>query len=180
MKFRLGVTLFSLASMIPLWSFAADQTGAEATKKPISARVVDVADIENYTIGNIQVTYEDGTKDRWTTKGGAGDPRVAPDGTVGWTLYGPEYGNPDSYKTRPNGNIVICRRGTVLCRAESALPHVEEWSFTDGGTKFVLKSRGRHGPATVELFETDGGRLLASVPAYNENGLPAWAEPYSD
>lgn len=180
MKLRLGVTLLALASMIPLSSMAVDQTGAEATKKPVSVKVVDVADIETHTIGNIQVTYEDGTTDQWTTKGGAGDPRVAPDGTVGWTLYGSEHGDPASYTTRPNGNVVVCRRGKVLCRVESALPHVEEWDFIDGGAKFVLKSRGRHGPAKVELFETETGSLLAMVPAYSEDGLPKWAESYRD
>lgn len=180
MKHRLGFALLAWVSFIPICSFAVDQTGAEATKKPVSVKVVDVADIKDYTIGNIQVTYEDGTTDKWTTKGGVGEPRVAPDGTVGWTIYGPEYGNPAGYTTRPNSNVVICRAGRVLCRVESALPHVEEWDFIEGGTKFVLKSRGRHGPAKVELFETETGNLLAMVPAYSEDGQPKWAEPYRD
>ncbi len=166
--------------MVPLVTHGVDQTGAESTKKPVLAKVVDVAEIEHYTIGNIQVTYEDGTADRWTTKRNTGDPRVAPDGTVGWTIYGAEYGDAKSYTTRPNGTLVVCRQGRVLCRVESALPHVEGWDFIDGGAKFVLKSRGRHGPAKVELFETETGNLLAMVPAYSEDGQPKWAEPYRD
>lgn len=68
----------------------------------------------------------------------------------------------------------------MLCSVESALPHVEEWDFIEGGTKFVLKSRGRHGPAKAELFETETGSLLAMAPAYGEDGLSKLAETYRD
>lgn len=172
--------LFPILSLtLPLAVRAVDQTGAEAFKKPVSATVVDREKVENYDIGNIEVTYLDGTKDRWTTKGGAGDPRVAPDGTVGWTLYGPEVQIGTSFTLRPNGNLVICRAGKVLCRVEAGRLLIEEWGFEDGGEKFVLKTRGPRGPADVELHDTKTGELLATVEAFKED-LPRWAVPYRE
>ena len=158
---------------------AADQKGAEATKTPVKAVVVGAPRDAEPSIGNIQVTYQDGTTDRWTTKGNAGLPRVAPDGTVGWTVFGPETKIPASYTLRPNNHLVIFRDGKVLCRVEAGLMTVEEWDFIEGGAKFVVKTRGHHGPAAIELHDTVTGKLISSVKAFAEN-LPEWAVPYRD
>lgn len=159
---------------------AADQTGAETKKTPVSAQVVDAPQGDGPKIGNIEVTYADGTKDRWTTKGNTGDPRVAADGTVGWTVYGPETKIAASYTIRPNGTVVICRRGKVLCRVESARLNVEDWGFIADGAQFVLKTRGPHGPADIELHDTTTGKLLDTKPASTDEKLPVWAEPFRE
>lgn len=186
MKFIPALSLLLLAA--PLSVHAADQTGAESKKKPVSAKVVNAPKGDGPRIGNIEVTYADGTTDRWTTKGNTGDPRVAADGTVGWTIYGPKTPSryfeegvkiPEAYLYRPNTKIVICRKGKVLCRVEVGLFHVEEWGFTPDGEKFVVKTRGHHGPANLELRETTTGKLLAEIKAYEEK-LPGWAEPYRE
>jgi hypothetical protein len=71
--------------------FAGDQKGAERTKQPVAAEILaaPAATAEDPAVGNVEVTYADGTKDLWTTKGNCSLPRVAPDGTVGWTVNGP-------------------------------------------------------------------------------------------
>jgi len=161
-------------------SSAADQTGAEKTKRVVKAEVVANAKAENADkIGNIEVTYADGTKDRWTTKGDAGLPLVASDGKVGWTIYGPETKGAASYSVRANNTLVICQQGKVLCRAKTVLPFIEEWRFLDDGKQFAVKTRAAHGPATLELHETKTGQLLAAVKAADAK-LPKWAEPYRE
>jgi outer membrane lipoprotein-sorting protein len=159
---------------------AADQSGAEKSKSVASVEVVGTASAENAEkIGNVEVTYADGTKDRWTTKGDAGLALVASDGTVGWTVYAPETKIAASYKVRPNNTLVICRQGKVLCRAKTALPFIEEWRFVDDGKQFAVKTRAAHGPATLELHETKTGKLLATAKAADDQ-LPKWAEPYRE
>lgn len=66
-----------------------------------------------------------------------------------------------------------CRRLSV-CRTAS--PNIEETRWHRGQQQIVVKSRGNHGPATVQLFDTRSGRLEGSVMAYEiANGRPAWA-----
>lgn len=182
--FFLMKTSFSHLSLVAwlllqVTAAATDQKGAEATKTPVKAVVVGAPKDAEPSIGNIQVTYRDGTTDHWTTKGNAGLPRVAPDGTVGWTVFGPETKIPASYTLRPNNHLVIFRAGKVLCRVEAGLMTVEEWDFIEGGAKFVVKTRGHHGPATIELHDTVTGKLISSAQAFAEN-LPEWAVPYRD
>src|SRR6202035_4758654 len=78
--------------------FAGDQRGTENTKHPVSAEILaaNAAKASSHPInnpdpiGNVQVTYADGTKDLWTTKGDCSLARVGSDGTVGWTVNGSE------------------------------------------------------------------------------------------
>ena len=182
MKIPFAAVLTTLA-ITAVWCgrlAAEDQTGAEKAKVPVKAAVVGGVKWNDQAVGNIEVTYADGTRDRWTTKGNCGDPRVAADGTVGWTVYAAERpAATASYNIRPNGTVVMCRRGKVLCRVETLLGFAEEWGFADEGKRFVVKSRALHGPAKVELHETDTGKLVAEAEASAEK-LPAWAEPYRE
>jgi hypothetical protein len=75
--------------------------------------------------------------------------------------------------------MVMCLKGKVLCRVQAALGFVEEWNFTKDGKRFVVKSRALHGPATIELRETDTGKVVQSVQASDAN-VPAWAAPYRE
>ena len=159
---------------------AGDQTGAEKTKVPVKVAVVDAKKWNEQAVGNIEVSYADGTSDRWTTKGSCGQPRVAADGTVGWTVFEPERpAQTASYNIRPNGTLVICRKGKVICRAKAALGFIEEWGFLKDGKRLVVMSRALHGPATVELMETETGKVVEVVKA-SADKLPAWAAPYHE
>ena len=174
------VTILALVvgPLVPV--HAGDQAGAEKTKVPVRAAVVDAKQWNEQPVGNIEVGYADGTRDRWTTKGSCGQPHVAADGTVGWTVFEPERpAETASYNIRPNDTLVICPKGKVICRAKSALGFIEEWGFLKDGKRFVVKSRALHGPATVELMETETGKVVEVVKA-SADKLPAWAAPYHE
>lgn len=70
-------------------------------------------------------------------------------------------------------------RRVATCR--TAAPHVEETRFINGQKQIVVKSRARHGPAVVQLFDTRTGAERDAVMA-NEigNGQPAWAAGVED
>ena len=61
----------------------------------------------------------------------------------------------------------------------SAKGFIEGWGFTRDGGHVVIKSRGAHGPATIELFPLRNGPPAESVQAYEKN-LPDWAAPFAD
>jgi hypothetical protein len=161
--------------------FAGDQRGAEGTKRPVAAAILVAGAVtaDNSAVGNVQVTYADGTKDLWTTKGNCSLARVAPDGTVGWTVNGSEIRVNSADMMRPNGRLVLCRKGKVMASIRSGRAFIEKWTFNDNGSQLVLVTRGAHGPADIELHDTATGGLIQSVPAYGEN-LPESARPYAE
>jgi len=160
--------------------FAGDQTDAERTKQPVAVAIlVAGATTADVPIGNVQVTYADGTKDLWTTRGNCSLADVAPDGTVGWTVNGSEIRVNSADMMRPNGTLVLCRKGKVLASIRSGRAFIEKWAFNANGSQLVLVTRGSHGPADIELHETATGRLIQSVRAYAGN-LPEWARPYAE
>src|SRR5271165_3238122 len=69
--------------------------------------------------------------------------------------------------------------GRVVANLESAKGFIEGWGFTRDGGHVVIKSRGAHGPATIELFPLRNGPPAESVQAYEKN-LPDWAAPFAD
>ena len=166
---------------------AADQRGAENTKQPASVEIVAANAAKasphpignSNPIGNVQVTYTDGTKDLWTTKGNCSLAQVGSDGAVGWTINGPEVQINSADWMRPNGTLVLCRHGKVIAQIKSGKAFIEQWQFLENGTRLVLLTRGAHGPADIELHDADTGKLIESVQASGGN-LPAWAKPYGD
>ena len=134
-------------------------------------------------IGNVEVTYADGTKDRWTKKGNCGQAHVAADGTVGWTIYDAERHPPTvSYTVRNNYRLALCRRGRITARIHSWLGFIEDRRFLDGGRQIALRARGLHGPAQIERHDSATGQLLEGIPAFasDPSSLPAWAKPFVD
>ena len=160
--------------------FAGDQTDAERTKQPVAVAIlVAGATTADVPIGNVQVTYADGTKDLWTTKGNCSWAGVASDGTVGWTVNGSEIRVNSADMMCPNGRLILFRKGKVLASIRSGRAFIEKWAFNANGSQLVLVTRGSHGPADIELHETATGRLIQSVRAYAGN-LPEWARPYAE
>lgn len=165
--------LFSMVATM----FAIDQTGAESAKKPVSASIQALSGKHAADpVGNVKVTYEDGTTDHWTTKGNCGQTRVAPDGTVGWVIYGPEVEGAASYKLRPHHEIVLCRKGKIVARLESPQPFIEEWQFQKSGTQVACSAMFAHGKAYYTLFDAATGKVVAEVTA-TDNVIPDWARP---
>jgi hypothetical protein len=75
------------------------------------------------------------------------------------------------------GSVIIREGSRTLTSFRTARPNIEETRWYQGQQQIVVKSRGNHGPATVELFESRTGRKLGTVMAYElANGGPAWAK----
>jgi hypothetical protein len=159
---------------------AVDQQGAEKTKRPVSASVEPAGGKEDW-IGNVVVTYADGTKDRWTTKGNTTLPKVSANGTVGWVVVEPPVGSANfSYKLRPRREIVVCHQGKIVGRIRSAKAFIEEWRFVEGQILHcAVMSRQSHGPAKIELIVAQTGQVVDSVDAFIEQEkLPPWARGF--
>ena len=157
---------------------AADQTGAESVKKPVSASIQPARAVENggEPIGNVLVTYEDGTTDLWTTKNNCGQALVSPTGVVGWVIYEPETQVAASYQMRPCRTMVLCRRGKIVARLHSSTPFIQEWQFQENGSKVAVAAMFTHGKLFYTLYEAATGKILAQATATDET-IPAWAIP---
>jgi hypothetical protein len=156
---------------------------AEKFKVPVQAAVVRNQSLPpEDEIGNVIVTYADGTTDIWALRGNCAEPKVSTKGAVGWEVYKLEANGKTlaSYNgLNINDHVTVCDHGKVIANLQSAKAFIEAWDFTKDGERVVIKSRGAHGPATIELFPLHNGPPEASVPAYEKN-LPAWAVPYAD
>ncbi len=79
------------------------------------------------------------------------------------------------------GGVEIHEGGNVIARIKTAMPNVEKTKLINGGRQIVTKSRGNHGPATVELFDTGTGTLRDKVLAFAiKGGRPSWAAGFED
>ena len=157
--------------------------GAEKTKAPVQAAIIRNKSLPpKYEIGNVIVTYSDGTTDIWTLKGNCAEPKVSTKGAVGWEVYklNSDGKTLSSYNgLYINDHLNVVDRGRVVANLESAKGFIEGWGFTRDGGHVVIKSRGAHGPATIELFPLRNGTPEESVQAYEKN-LPDWAAPFAD
>lgn len=174
---KCALVLFSML-ITSLNLHAADQTGAEVTKKPVSAIIVAEkgSNQGDQPIGNVQVKYADGTTDLWTTKKDCGQPHVAPDGRVGWVIYEPPAQIAASYTLRPCRTIVLCRKGKVVARIKSENPFIEEWQFQENGARVAVAAMFAHGPTFYHLFDAATGKTLGDAMSTDEK-IPSWAKP---
>ena len=79
------------------------------------------------------------------------------------------------------GKIVIRQSGRTVATLRTAAPNIETYRFTPDQKQMVIKSRGNHGPATVELFDVKTGVLRDKVLAYAiRGGKPTWARGMED
>lgn len=79
------------------------------------------------------------------------------------------------------GQITFTRDGRTVSTIRTAMPNIETWHYTSGQRQVVTKSRGNHGPATVELFDVQTGTLRGKVLAFAiQHGEPAWARGMQD
>ncbi|MCH7228445.1 hypothetical protein [Haloferula sp. A504] len=77
--------------------------------------------------------------------------------------------------TSGSGSVTVREGNRTLSVIRTALPNVEETRWYSEQEQIAVKSRGNHGPATVQLFDSRTGRQLGSVPAYEAANGPAWA-----
>lgn len=93
------------------------------------------------------------------------------------TLCAQEQAAEAGYRVRKVTFGLVLSKAGKSRRLRTGLPFVEEWKFRSGGRELVVKSRARHGPALVELFEIASGRRKGKVFAYEvKDGRPPWAQ----
>lgn len=80
------------------------------------------------------------------------------------------------------GMVIVSRNGETVSVLRTAAPNIEAADFIGRGqSQIAIKSRGAHGPATCELFDTQTGQLRDKVMAFAiRNGQPAWASRYAE
>jgi hypothetical protein len=85
------------------------------------------------------------------------------------------YGQPLT-AVKGKGKVTIKEGSRTVAVCSTASPNVEEARFITEQQEIVVKSRGNHGPATVQLFDTKSGKEKSRVMAYKiRDGKPAWA-----
>ncbi|MCB1204964.1 MAG: hypothetical protein KDN18_11950 [Verrucomicrobiae bacterium] len=85
------------------------------------------------------------------------------------------YGQPLTSVNGP-GTVTIQEGARTVSVCKTASPNVEQTKFITEQQQIVVKSRGAHGPATVQLFDTATGTEKGRVMAYDiKNNQPAWA-----
>jgi len=81
------------------------------------------------------------------------------------------------------GEVVVKQGGEKMCIVKTQLPFVEETRFLNwqGKKCLAVKSRARHGPAALELFDAHTGALVDKIMAFAvENDKPAWAARWKE
>jgi hypothetical protein len=91
----------------------------------------------------------------------------------------PVYGAPLTVQTGP-GSVIIREGGRTLTSFRTASPNVEQTRWYNEQEQIVVKSRGNHGPATVQLFQSRNGKLLGTVMAFEAANGPAWARSMAE
>ncbi|MBK1826542.1 hypothetical protein [Haloferula rosea] len=82
--------------------------------------------------------------------------------------------------TKGSGSVTIREGSRMLGTCRTASPNVEETRWWSEQEQLVVKSRGNHGPATVQLFDSRTGRELGRVMAYEAANGPAWARSMAE
>lgn len=79
------------------------------------------------------------------------------------------------------GRVRILRDNRTVAVVRPAMPNVERYKFTNSNQQIIIKSRGNHGPASVELFNLSDGSLADKVLAFAiKGGKPSWARGWED
>lgn len=91
----------------------------------------------------------------------------------------PSYGQPLTAETG-FGSVTIREGSRTLTSFRTAAPNVEQTRWYSEQEQIVVKSRGNHGPATVELFNSRTGTKLGTVMAYEAANGPAWAQSMAE
>ena len=104
---------------------------------------------------------------------GNGNP--AGPGTTAVAANAPSYGQPLTAQTGA-GTVTIREGSRIVSTIRTASPNVEQTRWHSEQEQIVVKSRGNHGPATVQLFNSRTGREMHRVMAYDiRGGKPRWA-----
>ena len=92
----------------------------------------------------------------------------------------PAYGQPLTV-VKGQGQVTIMEGNRTVSTIYTASPNIEQTRWYQEQEQIVVKSRGNHGPATVQLFDSRTGRQEGTVKAYElSEGGPNWAAGMAD
>jgi hypothetical protein len=143
-------------------------TLASPVRVEIVARRKDAAD----RTGDVVVFYADGRSEQLTEAKHCRDPKLGPDGLVGWTWADAKYKG-----QWVNSHLHVRRGKKVVVESNAWKPFIEQWAFSSKGV--VAKSRALHGPAKIELFSMTDGHRAGAVDAFATD-VPGWAKPFTE
>ena len=131
-----------------------------STVLPKSATVIDAKeDVVGETVGNIQVTFTDGHKEKWTKLDKSMLPKVSATGLVGWAKYD-ELG----YRDYPVfDEIRIVWPDEHHRDFQSTDSCIEAWDFADNDSAIIIKSREGHGAPDFLKYDISTGKVLGPV-----------------
>jgi len=159
--------LFGLLLCASLFGMGAAVNAATATKVEI------IATNKSEEVGEVSVTWDDGKSERLTKGAHAEQPKLGPDGLIGWVWSKERHA--DLWVSE---HLRVQRGKQLLFEVTSGKPFIEDWGFVAEG--LAVKSRAAHGPAWVELFSLADGKRITLIEKAFGDGLPAWAKPYND
>ncbi len=171
-KLMIPRPLLALALCASLFSTSA------AAADPTASKIEVVAPAgSSEEVGDVFVTWNDGKREQLTRGAHAEQPKLGPDGLIGWAWSKERY-NDRGTQLWVNEHLRVQRGKQLLFDVKSSKPFIEDWAFIPEG--LVVKSRATHGPAWVELFSLSDGKRITLIEKAFGDGLPAWAKPYSD
>jgi hypothetical protein len=145
-------------------------TAAGAAK---ATKVEVIATDKSEEVGDISVTWDDGKSEQLTRGAHAEQAKLGPDGLIGWAW------SKERYQDVWVSEYLRVQRGKELAfEVKSGKPFIEDWAFIPEGV--VVKSRGMHGPALIELFSLSDGKPIKTITKAFGDDLPEWAKPYAD
>jgi len=146
---------------------------------PKSATVVNIPpDLVNSGVGDIQVTFGDGSTELFTKGEKCRKPEVSARGDVGWAVWHDL--TDDAYHHKSETLRLRLRDGTIKEFQPNNL-FILDWAFADNDTVVIIKSMAHHGPPSFIEYHIATGRELGRLDGYAPYAeMPKWAQPYSD
>jgi len=167
--------LFVVAAAVAIANLRAQQPIASITVKPVACKYPDC--IAHLKHGDVMATQSDGKQ--VTLAHNAFDAKLGPGGIVAWTTG--KHVDTSAGKQFSNDHLVIYKGGKTITEFVTSKGIIEDWRFVEGGQQVATKSRGLHGPASVELFDIGARRRLHAMQAFEINDKsPAWAKPFAE
>lgn len=107
------------------------------------------------------------------------DAKLAQDDVAGWTT-GKHVQTQDGMQFS-NDHLVVYKGSAKQAEFTTGKGIIEAWRFVDGAKQVATKSRGLHGPASVELFDIATKRRVAAMQGFEINDKsPEWAKPFRE
>ncbi|HEY5704535.1 MAG TPA: hypothetical protein VIS96_03060 [Terrimicrobiaceae bacterium] len=91
----------------------------------------------------------------------------------------PPRGYADLQVNVEQASVRLMRNGMTVCLIRTQYPNVQDWELINDNREIVVKSRGDHGPAVVQLFDTKTGVLKDKIMAFAiQDDRPEWARGF--